>query len=81
MLNVPCHFGICRPRVADGGGLQIRMVAADRRKWVMLQVRGRAWASNSPQQELAIYEILHRASKLDGFFDRLEGLTVIRTII
>jgi hypothetical protein len=45
---VPCHHGMARSQVADGGdGLQLWRVAADSRQGVVLQLGGWRGANNS----------------------------------
>jgi hypothetical protein len=73
----PCHHGMARPRVADGGdSLQIWRAAAN-----ILNIQPRKADSGGPpasglderltaphHKKPACYEMLHRASDLNGFF-------------
>jgi hypothetical protein len=74
---VPCFHGMACPQVADGGeGLQIWRVAADilnkqsrtaDKGWPSSLGVGRG-ANNSHRNKRNMYEMLQRASELDGYF-------------
>jgi hypothetical protein len=74
---VPCHHGMARPQVADGeDGLQIWRVAANilnkqsrtaDKGWPSSLVVGRG-AKTPHRKKETCYEMLQRASELDGYF-------------
>jgi hypothetical protein len=75
---VPCHHGIARPQVSDGGrGLQIWRVAANilnkqprtaDKGWPSSLGVGQGATTHHRKKRIVCYEMSQRASDLDGCF-------------